>query len=826
MPVPFAAPRLTGLARVALLLLSLAHVGLGVALLWVGGQIVLLGGAWYYGLAGLGLALAGVFGLLRGPWPAVALSGLVAAGTLVWAMAEISGKGFMPSWGFDLAGRAALPLGLFLLLLLTVLFGTPRAAASRGRRPLAWGILAAAAAAPASVVLVHWERHQPPGAPARAGALALGSGPGSGLGPGHNSEDAWTAFGGSPLGARFTPARQITPENVGGLREAWRFRTGDLGPQDDRVFFSAQNTPIYAGGRLFACTPSAQVHALDPATGTEIWRHVPGVSADHMESLFSVACRAVGHYAGATPDADGRCAERVYAATADSRLIALDAASGAVCTGFGADGVVDLAEGLGLQEIGLASSTSGPAVVGSLLVVGQQVSDNQRRDAPSGVVRAYDADTGALAWAWDAKRQGVAAQPLAPGAVYPRGTPNVWNVVSGDPDAGLVYIATGNPANDHWGGDRSAAEDRFTAAVAAIDLATGETVWDFATLRHDLWDYDLGAQPALIDLEIGGELRRALVQGTKQGSIYVLDAATGAPLHPVEMRPSPQGALPGDWTAAAQPQSVAFHNFAGHPGPDPERLDPRHAWGVAMIDAALCRRDFMRAEYAGIYTPPSENPHGMLLHPGTVGGVNWGGVGLDLERGLVLANHSRLPNIVTLHPRAEVEDLPVGAGGARPDQVVAPHWLSPYGVSRPMWLSILDAPCIAPPWGYLSASNLATGALLWTQPLGTGFDAGPLGVPTLLRIPLGTITLGGPVVTASGLTFIAAAQDDWIRGFETETGRLLWSARLPAGGQASAMSYVHEGRQYIALGAAGHDRIGSTPGDYVIAWTLPEEEDS
>ncbi|MFE3837383.1 pyrroloquinoline quinone-dependent dehydrogenase [Pseudogemmobacter sonorensis] len=812
MPRPIDPFRLTGIALFCLIALSLIHLGLGLGLLWIGGEIAIMGGTWYYALAGLGLALAGGLGLLLRHWPAVALSGLVAGVTVLWSLAEIGAKGFMPSWGFDLAGRAGVPVGLFGLLLLTALFGTPRALAPGWFRPLGWGGIAAAVALPAILIALVWERSAP-GNPAGAASLTPGAG--------HNAEGEWTGFGGSPLGARFTPATQITPENVGDLAEAWRFRTGDMGPQDGRVFYSAQNTPVYAGGRLFTCTPAAQVHALDPATGAEIWRYEAGVPASAMESMFSVACRSVGYYEGATADAEGLCAARVYVATADSRLTALDAATGAVCSGFGAGGTVDLAEGMGMQEVGFASSSSGPAVVGDVLVLGQQVSDNQRRDAPSGVVRAYDPDSGALLWAWDAKRQGIAAEPLAEGEVYPRGTPNVWNVISGDAGAGLVYIATGNPANDHWGGDRAPEEDRFTAAVVAIDIATGETVWDFATLRHDLWDYDLGAQPALIDLEIGGETRRALVQATKQGSIHVLDAATGESLYPVEMRPGPQGALPGDWTAEAQPQAVAFRNFAGHPGPDPEVLDPSHAWGVAMIDAALCRRDFMRMDYQGIYTPPSENPNGMLLHPGTVGGMNWGGVGLDLARGIVIANHSRLPNVVRMIPREEVDDLPVGEGGARPDQVVAPHWLSPYGVSRPMWLSVLETPCIAPPWGYLSASDLATGELLWSQPIGTGFDTGPMGLPTFLRIPLGTVTLGGPVVTATGLTFIGAAQDDWIRAYETETGRLVWSARLPAGGQASAMSYVHEGRQYVVLNAAGHDRIGSTPGDYIVAWALP-----
>ena len=802
-------PRPRRWARIALTVLGVLLVALAVPLLWLGVQIMTIGGGVYYLAAGLGLGLSGVLMILSRPWWGIAFLGAVLVLTLIWSVWEIAGKGWMESWGFDLAGRAGLPAALFGAGLLVLLLGTPPLGRARGFRPAAAGIIGATVLGTVAVVALFWERPQAPAATDIATEVF----------PGHNAADPWPAFGGSPLGARYTPAAQITRENIGQLREAWRISTGDL-PPNDRVSFSAQNTPVYAGGMLYACTPSNGVFALDPATGATVWRHDPVTDPGDMESVFSVACRAVGYHA--TPQATGKCAARVYVTTIDSRLIALDAAGGQVCTGFGDQGTVDLAQGMAMQQTGFASSTSGAAVIGDLLVIGQQVSDNQRRDAPSGVVRAYDAATGELRWAWDALRQGIAAQPLAEGEFYPRGTPNVWNVISGDPDAGLVYIGTGNSANDHWGGTRTPEEDRFTAAVVAIDMATGETVWDYATVIHDLWDYDIGAQPALMDLDIGGQTRRVVVQGTKTGSIFVLDAATGEPLHPVEARPTPQGALPGDWTAEAQPQSVAFQNFSGRIGPDPEVLDHRHAWGVGMIDAAMCRRDFLRADYQGIYTPPSENPHGLILSPGTIGGMNWGGVGLDLARGIVVTNHSRLPNLVTMHPRDQVADLPVGDGGARPDQEIAPHWLSPWGVTRPMWLSALNVPCIAPPWGYLAASDLRSGELLWSQPLGTGFDTGPLGVPTFLRIPLGTVNIGGSLVTGTGLTFIAAAQDDYFRAFETGTGRLLWSARLPAGGQASPMSYVHEGRQYVVISAAGHAQLETTIGDHIVAYALEE----
>lgn len=258
------------------------------------------------------------------------------------------------------------------------------------------------------------------------------------------------------------------------------------------------------------------------------------------------------------------------------------------------------------------------------------------------------------------------------------------------------------------------------------------------------------------------------------------------------------------------------------PGADPETLAPAHTWGLAMIDAALCRRDFHRMDYRGIYTPPSDNPHGMLLFPGTIGGMNWGGVGLDIGRNIVVTNHSRLPNVVTMHPRDQVADVPVGDGGARPDQEIAPHWLSPWGVTRPIWLSALQVPCIAPPWGHVAATDLDSGALLWTRPLGTGRDSGPLGLPTFLSLPMGTANVGGTLVTATDLTFVAAAQDNVLRAYQTETGRLLWRARLPGGGQASPMSFVHEGRQYVVMVATGHARLETDIGDHIVAFALDD----
>ncbi len=284
--------------------------------------------------------------------------------------------------------------------------------------------------------------------------------------------------------------------------------------------------------------------------------------------------------------------------------------------------------------------------------------------------------------------------------------------------------------------------------------------------------------------------------------------------------------MKGERLSATQPRSTFFPNLGGVPGGAPERIDGRHIWGITPIDAARCRTQFHERAYAGMFTPPTVEAKGIVLLPGTVGGMNWGGLGFDPVRRLIISNHSRLPNIVDMHPRDTVEDRPVGSGGARPDQAVAPHSGTPYGVTRPMWLSSLGVPCLAPPWGYIAATNIDTGELEWTRPLGTGFDTGPLGIPTFMRIAMGTPNLGGPLVTAGGLTFIAAAQDNFLRAFETASGRLLWEARLPAGGQAGAMSYEHEGKQYIAITATGHARFETTLGDHLMVYALdPRQPD-
>lgn len=807
---------------------------LGVAMLVLGMRLVALGGTFYYAVGGALLAIGAVLAWTGRDRISLALFGLALVLTIVWSLLEIGGKGWMPAWGIDFAGRVGVLGALVIVTSLAWLFWRTPPGASLRRSSLGGAV--AAIAALAVITFASWERTDSATASAPAASvIAAGQAPASEAGA------EWIAYGGTHGGRRYSSLRQITTANVTELEEAWTFRSGDYSPAQDRVFYSSQNTPIKVGDFLYTCTPFNQVYALDPATGEALWHFDPKVPARSMEPLFSAACRAVAYFddgepagrpdaiartpkvpgvIGPVPRGGSNCHRRIFVSTADGRLIALDAVAGFICRDFGVDGVVDMTAGMGLRESGFASNTNGATVAAGLLILGQQVSDNQRRDAPSGVVRAYDARTGELRWAWDALRPDATA-PLAPGEIYPRGTPNTWNAISADESLGLAFLATGNAAADQWGGNRTPEEDRFTDAVVAVDLETGATRWAFTSVIHDLFDYDLGAQPMLVDVPVDGAPRRAIMQLSKTGNMFLLDAATGEPLRPVEQREVPQGAPPGDWVSPTQPQSVFYPNIGGVPGPEPEQIDARHAFGLTPVDAALCRISFHRHRYEGMYTPPTVEHAGMLLFPGTIGGMNWGGGAFDPERRLLITNNSRFPNLVVLHPRDEVKDKAVGSGGARPDQEIAPHLGTPFGVTRPTWVSSLDIPCISPPWGYLTATDIDTGEIAWSKPLGTGFDVGPLGIPTRLKIATGTPNLGGPLVTAGGLTFIGAAQDDFLRAFETETGKLLWQARLPAGPQAGPMTYEHQGRQYVAISATGHGRLKTTPGDHLKVYALP-----
>jgi quinoprotein glucose dehydrogenase len=623
----------------------------------------------------------------------------------------------------------------------------------------------------------------------------------------------WPAYGGDLGGQRHSSLEIITPVNVGSLAPAWTYHHGDVsdGRGDVPSTTAFQNTPILVGDTLYLCTPFNRVIALDPATGAERWVHDPEIdlSARYANQLV---CRGVAAWQDDGAAAGAACRRTVFTATNDARLIALDAATGERCARFGSAGEVDLNAGPGEQKWqGEYQVTSPPAVAGDLVVVGSAVSDNARVDAPSGVVRAFDARTGALRWAWDLAPPGFDYETgLKSAAGYALGTPNVWAPMSVDAARGLVFVPTGNASPDYYHGERSDM-NHYGSSVVALYAATGEVAWHFQTVHHDLWDFDVPAQPTLTTIDVNGRAQPALVQTTKMGLLFVLDRETGEPLHAVEERPVPTaGAAPGEVISPTQP-------FPAIPILARDRITAEDAWGLTPWDRGKCRELIESSRFDGMYTPPSLQ--GTIIYPGNAGGSNWGGIAVDPDRQLALVRTSNLPWSVKLIPRADFE----AEREAHRGHEHAPQIGTPYGMRREMLVSPIGLPCVAPPWGTLSAVDLRSGEIRWQVPHGSVRDLAPFPLPLTWGVP----GLGGPLVTASGLVFIAAAMDDYLRAFDTGSGEELWKARLPAGGQATPMTYRVEfeaggARQYVLVAAGGHGRAGTTLGDSLVAFALEE----
>jgi quinoprotein glucose dehydrogenase len=621
----------------------------------------------------------------------------------------------------------------------------------------------------------------------------------------------WPEYGGTDAGQRYSPLTQITPENVSALRVAWTYRTGDVsdgkGEVPSTTAFEA--TPILVDQTLYVCTPFNRVLALDPETGAERWSFDPEIdlSGRYANQLI---CRGVTTWLDPDRSEGDACRRRVFTATNDARLIALDAGNGRRCDDFGEGGQVDLTHGVGqILWKGEYQVTSSPVTVRDLVVVGSAVSDNARTNAPSGVVRAYDARTGELRWAWEAIPAGFV--PADRGAAngepgYALGTANAWAPLSVDPEMDLVFVPTGNSAPDYYGGHRDGL-DRYASSVVALRAATGEVVWSYQTVHHDLWDFDVPAQPTLVTVRRAGRPVPAVIQATKMGHLFVLHRETGEPIFPVEERPVPQQGVPGEKLSPTQPFPVKPPRLVS------ADLTPEDAWGITPWDRGACRRRIEALRFDGIFTPPSLQ--GSLMFPGNAGGSNWGGIAVDPVRQIAIANVMSLAWEVALLPAKDFER----ERAANPGVEIAPQRGTPYAMRRRPLLSPLGIPCNPPPWGELAAVDLVTGDIAWKVPLGTIRDISPVPLPIKLGVP----NLGGPLVTASGLVFIGATMDDYLRAFDIQTGEEIWKARLPAGGQATPMTYRlgPDARQYVVIAAGGHGRSRTKLGDSIVAYTLP-----
>jgi quinoprotein glucose dehydrogenase len=637
---------------------------------------------------------------------------------------------------------------------------------------------------------------------------------------GARAQDAvtgWPVWGRDPGGSRFSPLNQITPANVGELAVAWEYRTGDSsGLRTEMPGSSFLATPVLHDNTLYFCSGFSRAFAVDAETGRERWVFD---SEPDTTGVDTAKCRGVALWHDGSAPAGSPCALRVFMGTLDGRLVAIDADSGKACADFGMGGSIDLSAGLGKVVAGEMAMTSPPVVINDIVVQGAMVRDNARVDSPGGVIRAWDARTGALRWAFDPVPPG-SPSPTSLGApagqLYHSGTANSWGISSVDPERNLVFVPFGSPGVDFVGGhrkDHGLDVTHYADSVVALDALSGEVVWHFQTVHQDLWDYDIAAQPVLIDIEKDGGVVPALVQATKMGHIFILNRETGEPLYPVVERPVPQTTVPGEYTSPTQP-------FPTFPEPlHPYGVDPEDAWGLTPWDRDACREKIEAADNEGIFTPPALNRY-FIVYPGVAGGQNWGGLAHDPNTNLLIMPQNYVVTHNMLVPREAVD-----VDSERFEfefEDYSRHIGSPYVVKHEVLLSPFGIPCVAPPWGTLLAVSLDTGKKAWEVPFGTPRDM----VPGLSWFPffptMGFPSAGGPLVTASRLAFIGAAMDNYIRAFSTVDGSELWRHRLPAGPQAVPMTYLGEktGRQFVVIAAGGHSYMRTALGDSLVAFSL------
>lgn len=786
--------------------------GIGLLVTWLlalvlavgGGWLLALGGSAFYLFSGVILLAVGIGLVKRRRWALWLYAGWLLL-LLAWSLWE-SGLHWWP-----LATRLGLPV-LLGLWLATPWFRRANAGpggAGSGRWLGAVSLLAGAVALLGLIRHPH-EIH---------GTLPLetvNASPNLGDHPPPAGE--WHAYGRTGYGQRYSPLAEINAGNVGNLQLAWQMQTGDVKLPTDVTETTYQATPLKIGNTLYLCTPHNWALALDADTGAVKWRFDPEVGVDQQRQHQT--CRGVSYFDAAahpaetaaaastdeTPAAAALCKTRIFLPTSDAKLYALDAETGAHCPDFARNGVLDLMHNMPFKQSGYYYSTSPPLVAAGKVIVAGAVNDNYAVDEPSGVIRAYDAVSGKLLWNWDSGNptQTAPLDPTDPDQKYITSSPNSWSIASADEVLGLAYFPMGNRTPDQLSQYRSEDEEKYSSSVVALDLATGQPRWVHQFVHFDLWDMDTPAQPSLIDLDLPAGKTPALVVPTKQGDVYVLDRRDGRALLPVAERPAPQtNDIPGQRISPTQPYSALSF--------EPPPLREADMWGASLIDQMVCRIQFKRLRYEGRYTPPSLQ--GSLIYPGNFGTFNWGSVAVDPERQVMFGMPTYLAFVSRLIPKQDLGDAQTNVG----EHGVNANTGAEYAVSLTPFMSPLGVPCQQPPWGTVAAADLRTGKIAYQYRNGTIRDLTPLPVPIRMGVP----GIGGPLITGGGIVFLAAAVDDNFRAYDLATGNVLWNVRIPAGGQATPMTYLNsQGEQMVLLVAGGHGSVGTKPGDYVLAYKL------
>jgi quinoprotein glucose dehydrogenase len=621
----------------------------------------------------------------------------------------------------------------------------------------------------------------------------------------------WGAYGRTQAGDRFSPASQIDRNNVKSLAVAWTYRTGEIDAKTRRPA-KLEATPLMVDGLLYLSTPLGKVVALDPLTGKERWKFIADVDANVRWGDF--ANRGVSTWVDPRSRSAASCRRRIYANTIDGRIFALDSRTGSRCAGFGDNGVISIRKGLRNAPFELAEYqlTSPPAVIRGMIVTGSSIADNNRTNAASGEVRAYDARTGTLQWIWDPvpRDSTDAAWNTWRGAMgHTTGAANAWSVIAADSARDLVFVPTGSPSVDYFGGERIG-DNRYANSIVALRASTGKVVWHFQVVHHDLWDYDVASPPLLSTITRDGRSIDVVLQTTKTGQLYVLDRSTGKPVFPVEERSVPKSDVAAERASATQPFNSVL------PALSPQKFSLDSIFGATPADRESCREQLSSLRNEGVFTPPSLG--GTLVIPSNVGGAHWGGLAFDRTRAIAVVPVNRFASMVQLIPVDQMDTAQARRNASRFDDEYTRMHGTPYVMRRRIVTAETGLPCSPPPWGALVAIDLRTGKKAWDVPLGDVANLEPK-LKALGLAPTGLPNLGGPIVTAGGLVFIGATFDRFLRAFDVETGKELWRGDLPAGSRATPMTYMVNGKQFVVIAVGGNEDWGK--GDYIVAFALP-----